>query len=214
EHRCQLVADQQTHELPQSDQSREHLAKLAGEQSWKSLTRHLDLHRRTISTLYQSIVHPVAESDTHRSRIGQRLGPFRTAGFQWFDSLPDPATFYQVLEENESSLQRVRKVLEGAPALVNAFRHSVPLTELLLSGEIEEEFSPEERLANLPAEAPLPALATAYSDLHARIATQWLLDPTFDLCSKLCALVDTLIVHVRNRLYANFDVVALGSYGR
>jgi glutamate-ammonia-ligase adenylyltransferase len=214
EHRCQLIADQQTHELPHSAQAREHLALLTGEPSWRALTRQLDLHRRTISTLYQSIVHPAASSDTHRSRIGERLGPLAHAAFQWFDTLPDPAPFYQVLVENESSLERVEQVLKSAPALVNAFRRSVPLTELLLSGEIEEEFSPEDRLASLPLDATLPSLASTYSDLHARIVTQWLLEPNYDLGTILTSLADALIRHVMKRLYATFDVVALGSLGR
>lgn len=214
EHRCQLVADQQTHELPQKPEAREHLAKLTGEPSWQSLTRHLDLHRRTISTLYQSIVHPAAETDTNRFRIGERLGSLAHGAFQWFDALPDPDAFYQVLEENQGSLQRVRLILGSAPALVNSFRRSVALTELLLSGEIEEEFSPEERFSHLAPDSQLPSVATAYSDAHTRIATQWVLDPTFDLGSSLSSLVDALVHHVMRRIYATFDVIALGSYGR
>ncbi|MEA2552484.1 MAG: [glutamine synthetase] adenylyltransferase / [glutamine synthetase]-adenylyl-L-tyrosine [Fimbriimonadaceae bacterium] len=214
EHRCQLVADQQTHEIPESPESREMLAKLMGEQSWKTLDRHLDLHRRTISTLYQSIVHPPSQADTHRSRIGEQLGPLAHGAFQWFDALPDSDAFYEALETNEGSLNRVRQVLEGAPALINSFRRSVPLTELLLSGEIEESFCPDQRIDELHVDLPLPQVASTYADVHSRLAAQWLLEPSFDLSLRLSSLQDALVRHVMKRLYADFDVVALGSYGR
>jgi len=214
EHRCQLVADQQTHEIPTNEIRREQLAKLAGEPSWKSLARLLSLHRRTISTLYQSIVHPAAPSDSYKSHIGIALGPLAHACFQWFDTLPDPDAFYQVLDQNESSLDRVKTVLEAAPALVNAFRRSVPLTELLLSGEIEEEFDPAGRVDQMPVDAAIPIVANTYSDLHARVIAQWLLDPASDLNVRLSELADAIVRHVRRRIYAVFDVVAVGSYGR
>jgi len=214
EHRCQLVADQQTHTVPPTPEAREHLAKLMGEQSWKTLDRHWILHRRTISTLYQSIVHPASGEDTPRSRIGKELGPLAHSAFQWFDALADSDAFYGALEENESSMKRVHAVLENAPALVDSFRRSVPLTEMLLSGEIEEEFSAADRLENTAIDAPLPVLASTYADLHARHATQWLFDPKFDLGRSLSDLTDALIRHVLKRIYATFDVVALGSYGR
>jgi glutamate-ammonia-ligase adenylyltransferase len=214
EHRCQLVADQQTHTVPTSEESRTHLARLTGEQTWQALNRHLTLHRRTINSLYQSIVHPSANAATHRDRVARQLGQLAPGAHQWFDAFGDAEAFYEALEVNESSLIRVRKVLENAPALVDIYRRSLPLTELLLSGEIEEEFSSEERIAAIPIDAALPIIANTYADLHTRIATQWAFDPRFDLGERLSTLADAVIRHVRKRLYATFDVVALGSYGR
>ncbi len=214
EHRCQLVADQQTHSLPTLEEARIRLAKLMGEASLAVLSRHLDLHRRTISTLYQSIVHPSPQADTHRTRIGEQLGTLAPAAFQWFDALPDADAFYEVLESNEGSLGRVQKILEGAPALINSFRRSVPLTEMLLSGELEEDFCASDRVNDLQVEVPLTTVAETYSNLQARLAAQWHLEPKFDLSLKLSDLMDALVRHCMKRLYAGFDLVALGSYGR
>lgn len=214
EHRCQLVADQQTHTVPEEPKARETLANLMNEANWPALSRHLDLHRRTIETLYQSIVHPVSPVDTHRFRVGERLGPLAPAAFQWFDALPDCEGFYEVLDTNEGSLERVHQVLLAAPSLVTTFRRSLTLTELLLSGEIEEEFDPRKRVEELHADTPLLNVAAVVADCHARLATQWLLDPSLDLSSQLCDLMDALVDHSMKRLYASFDVIALGSYGR
>lgn len=214
EHRCQLVADQQTHAIPESSEARATLANLMGAESWRSLARDLDLHRRTIGTLYQSIVHPALAADTHRSRVGERLGPFAPGAFQWFDALPDSEGFYEALDSNEGSLARVHRVLEAAPALVGAFRRSVTITELLLSGEIEEDFDPRGRIEGLHVDTPLPTLSSVVADAHARLAAMWLLDPTFDLSDRLCELMDAVLIHCVRRLYAEIDVLALGSYGR
>ena len=119
-----------------------------------------------------------------------------------------------MLESNEGSLRRVQQILEGAPALINSFRRSVPLTELLLSGELEEDFGACERIDELHSDVPLPGLAETYSNLQARLAAQWHLDQSFDLSLKLSELMDSLLRHCMRRLYATFDVVALGSYGR
>lgn len=214
EHRCQLIADQQTHAIPESAQARSTVASLMGADSWRSLSRDLELHRRTIGTLYQSIVHPASPADTHRFRVGERLGPLATGAFQWFDALPDADGFYEALDTNEGSLERVRRVLEAAPALVGAFRRSVAITELLLSGEIEENFEPEARIEALHVDTPLPNVSSVVADAHARLAAKWLLDPSFDLSERLCAMSDALLIHCVKRLYADIDVVAMGSYGR
>lgn len=214
EHRCQLVGDQQTHEIPEALEARTRLAFLMGEFSWEPLQRQILLHRRTIETLYQTSVHPAVPSDSRRSQIERQLGPLAAAAFPWFDSLPDPDAFYEALVSNEGSLERVRTLLHAAPALVGAFRRSIGLTELLLSGEIEESFSPEERLAGLNIETPLHTVANVYTDLQARISAQWVLDPSFDLSLRLSCMLDGLIDHCMRRLYAEFTVIALGSYAR
>lgn len=214
EHRCQLVAHQQTHAIPSGQEAREHLARLMGDADWKALEHQLTFHRRTIGTLYQSIVNPANAHTPAREAVLQGLGPLGAAALQWFDPLPSSEAFYDILVENQDSLSRVRKLLDEAPALATAFRKSVSLTEMLLSGEIEEEDGFEERLEELPADVPLQQVATTFSHAHTRILAQWVFDPKTPVLTRLSGLCDRLIAHAMHRLYADFDVLALGSFGR
>ncbi|AIE86704.1 hypothetical protein [Fimbriimonas ginsengisoli] len=213
EHRAQLVGDRQTHAIPAAPEAREALARSMGKGTWSELATLLDAHRRTIQTLYRSSLHLEPSVDGDRDRVAAALGPHAPAALQWFDLLPEHDAFYRGLFDNEGSLSRVRKILVDAPRLVSAFKESVTLTELLLSGEIEEPNDDTARITRLAPDAPLAAVATAHSSAVTIILARWTLAPNFDLGERLSMAMDALLSHCLQRLYVGFDVIATGSYG-
>ena len=138
EHRIQLGSDLQTHTLPEDPLRRAALARTMGFSDAEGLLRALGRHRRTIGTLYRSILRLDSDGGDARSVVGARTKLLAPALFAWFDGLPEAAAFYESLRDNEGSLHRVVKILSDAPRLAEAFRSSLALTEELLSGEIEE----------------------------------------------------------------------------
>jgi glutamate-ammonia-ligase adenylyltransferase len=212
EHRCQLVGDQQTHRLPATELAREELARLMNLPDAKHLVRELEAHRRKIQTLYRSMLNPEVEEGS-RAEVARRLGAFGQAGLQWFDLLPEGASFYASLAENEGSLQRVHRILEVAPRLVPVFRDSLPLTEMLLSGEIEESRHPEAQLEAAAVDYPLPALANLVQRGWASILARYALTGEGAPGAEIASLTDALLRHCVKRLYLDFDLLALGSHG-
>lgn len=213
EHRIQFTGDQQTHVLPASTEARERLAKMMGDQDWKELSHRLSLHRRTIGSLYQSTLHPQAESSSDRAQISASLGPLGHSALQWFDVLPESEAFYQSLVQNRDSLDRVRNILNFAPRLVPLFKASVPLTELLLSGEIEEEFDGAGMIDALPVESKPKVIADTYSSAWAHLCANWVLTHSGNLPRQITKLATALIRHCAKRLYSEFDIIGLGSLG-
>lgn len=214
EHRTQLVHDQQTHTLPSAPMAREALGKLMDYGGWSELLHDLDRHRRTIQTLYRSTLRLEHASHADRETVREALGNLGPGALQWFDVLPESGAFYQALTLNEDSLKRVKRVLEAAPALVPTLKQSVPLTELLISGEIEEQGEdPGDRIARLPLDAPIKTVAATYISAYTTINLQWALSPTFALGPMLAGLADALIVHCARRLYVSFAIIGMGSYG-
>ena len=188
EHRIQLTDDQQTHTMPQDAAHRAALARTMGLYAPGALDRTLARHRCTIGTLYRSILRLDPQSGDAREIVGERANADTPALLAWFDALPEAEAFYESLRDNEGSLARVDKILADAPHLVAAFRASLPLTEELLSGEIEEAGPPG----------------------FVRALAQWTLHDGFALESALTPLADR---HVVAHLAPGLDVVALGSLG-
>jgi [glutamine synthetase] adenylyltransferase / [glutamine synthetase]-adenylyl-L-tyrosine phosphorylase len=213
EHRTQLVGDRQTHEVPEAPEARESLAKLMGHATWAELEAEWRAHRQTVQTLYRSKLRPNTATEGPRERIVAALNGIGPAALQWFDVMPQSDAFYDVLLENEGSLRRVRQILTEAPRLVTIFKASVPLTEALLSGEIEEPQDLPRRIRNLKMDAPPRAVANAFSGATAVATVQWLLGNEADLGLLLSDLTDELLRHICRRLLVPFDVIALGSLG-
>ena len=214
EHRCQLLGDQQTHELPSDPTALKTVAQLMGCRDASALHSALQAHRRTLEALYTSFLHQdegVLDRETPRGKLNKRLGP---AGLAWFDSFPLSDEFYIALSDNEASLDRVERILRWAPALVPRFKRSTPLTELLLSGELEEAFSPAGSIDELPTNFSIDRLAETYVSAHTKAVAKWVLNPVGDLGYDLAALADALLRHVCRRLYVEADILALGSYAR
>jgi glutamate-ammonia-ligase adenylyltransferase len=208
EHRTQMVGDRQTHTVPG-----ESLGRLMGMESWKSLSERLDFHRRTIQSLYRSILQQESESLTEREALADRAGKRAPALLQWFDVFPEAPAFYRSLQENEGSLNRVFTILDFAPKLVGAFKNSLELTELLLSGEIEESTNLTKRLEDLGPTAAPKKVAEALMASTVTACARWTLTGEPDLCSAYRSIYDALLRHCVSRLQGELDVVALGSYG-
>ncbi len=213
EHRCQLVGDQQTHSIPATPQARERLAKLMGRPKWRQVESELEGHRRTIQTLYKSILRPEPSAGSPRDQIAEKLGVLAPSVLQWFDSLPAPEAFYASLAENRDSLDRVERVALASPSLVNELKHSIALTEMLVSGEIEEASDPAATLNGLPLDAPIKQVADAYQRSRCHLLVRWVLNQESNPGQELSELTDALICHCARRLLVRFDIVGLGSYG-
>lgn len=214
EHRCQLLGDQQTHELPSDPHALATVASLMGCTGPDELHSALQSHRRTLDALYTTFLRQGEEgleTETSRGALAKQLGP---AGLAWFDSFPLSEEFYTALLVNRESLERVEKVLRRAPSLVQRFMRSTPLTELLLSGELEEVMTPAKAIRELPVDTPIDKLAETYISAHAKTSAKWVLNQESDLGSELAELADALLIHVCRRLYVEADVLALGSYAR
>jgi len=129
------------------------------------------------------------------------------------DGLPGHDALYQGFLQNEGSLVRLRTLLTEAPSLLEAYA-SPNLTKILLTGGADPSADSEERLHELPTTCSLNQLAESFAVGWYGACLTWLIAPDFDLGHKLSALVDVLLVHCARRLYVDFDVIALGSYGR
>jgi glutamate-ammonia-ligase adenylyltransferase len=212
EHRCQLVGDVQTHSVPESEDGRRVLARSMGIPTWAALKDKLDRHRSRIRSLYDDLLTPKGAPETDRGRVIRMLGPFGEQATKWFDALPENEAFFYSLRENQDSLARVRAVLSHAPALVKHLERSLSLTENVVSGEIEEEIDVPGRIARLASDASQETVAATARSVWLTVATQWALNPTFDVGPLLAANLDGVIAHIRRQTSSSFDVIALGSY--
>ena len=213
EHRTQLVGDRQTHQIPSAGEARAVLASLMGYATWPEVQGILEGHRRTIQTLYRSTLHLEPPTSGSRSQVLLKLGPLGPAGLHWLESMPASEAFFDGLAENEESLDRLRTILRDAPRLVGAFKASLSLTELLLSGEILELDDVQDRILRLDRGAPLQQVAEVYAHCHTLLLAQWTLAPAFSIGRALSALQDALLCYCCTRFEICFDVVGLGSYG-
>lgn len=213
EHRIQLVGDRQTHTIPEGPSAREALARSMSLGTWVELERELHRHRRTIGTLYRATFHPDQDESSERSRVLRSFGSLSAPAAQWFDVLPESDAFYVGLQENEGSLYRVQAILDLAPRLVAEFRESVPLTELLMSGEIEETTTLHQRLDRMDGSVPIRQVAEAYRSGVAVACARWVLGAPTDLGADLSHLLDALLRQVMRAIEADFDLIALGSFG-
>ncbi|RYG27128.1 hypothetical protein EON82_00575 [bacterium] len=195
EHRLQLGGDQQTHTMPEDPARRAVLARTMGYHDAGALSRALGRHRRTIGTLYRSILRLDSDGSDARSVVGSRSGTHAPTLLAWFDALPEAEAFYEVLRDNEGSLTRVLRILREAPRLVDNFRSNLTLTEELLSGEIEET----------PERLPEPSRSD-----FTRTLARWTLHDGFPLEQALAEIGDAAVLA---NLSPGIDVIALGSLG-
>lgn len=212
EHRCQLVGDQQTHELPADEAALRHVALLAGHSGASELVAELNRIRTDIRSVYGALF-TLGSSQRPRQRALEAAGLWAGPLATWFDALPESESFYSVLADNEGSLQRVVSLLAGAPRAVERLRRSVPLTEGVLSGEIEEPDGFASRTARLPADAPEQALAAAYEGDWLAYAVRYALDDAPHYLASLTSLTDGLLAHLVKASGQRLSLIALGSYG-
>ncbi len=217
EHRLQLVGDQQTHTIPEDAAARERLAMLMACVNWRELLVQLNLHRRTIAGLYQSTLHPTSAPESDREHVASELGTLSQAALQWFDEHEE---FYASLRQNQDSLDRVNAILRFAPRLVPYFQASVALTEMLVSGEIEEAFDPVGAIEGLPLDASPRTVAEVFARSWTHVLAQYALvgapaspETVTGMSPPLgiSELTEALLRHCARRLLVEFEMIGLGS---
>ncbi len=176
EHLLQIDGDRQVHELPQEDAAFNRLAWLMGLDDAEHLLQAIEKHRTGIRRAYEALGASLVsgEDEQVRERALHTLSPHEKEIGEWFDALESSAAFYQGLLENESSVARVRRVLEASPMLVTPLRNSVTMTEQLMSGEVLEGFAPSSRIVKAASRGIGP-LAKALSRGRLRAALRWVL---------------------------------------
>jgi glutamate-ammonia-ligase adenylyltransferase len=211
EHRCQLVNDQQTHSIPPTPEAREHLARLMGMQRWSMLEAELSFQRKRIRGIYDSYIGVGKAETTARDQVLQGLNSEeRSLVGAMFDHVPESAEFYRSLLENEGSLARVKEVVNRGPRLVPRLAETLPVTEAIVSGEIEEPL--EAKLPPYDQSQPIEFAKNA-NLLWLHKASAWTLDSSFNLGRSLSELYDSLIIEIAKTVGGKFDIIALGSYG-
>ncbi|HJP83628.1 MAG TPA: hypothetical protein VJ835_09000 [Fimbriimonadaceae bacterium] len=210
EHRCQLVGDQQTHSVPSDNSTKHRIARLMGRPSWTELNRELDMHRRTIQSLYSSILHPTTQEGSARTRVAAKSSHNASTVLPWFDSFPESEAFYESLGENEGSLARVLQIANDAPRLISEFRQSIGLTEELMSGEVEEELNSTLTFSTSGSDREL---ARQFLVARTRLLANWTLMRFEGVERKLTELNKALLRTCLAKLDADFNVVGLGSFG-
>jgi glutamate-ammonia-ligase adenylyltransferase len=213
EHRCQMVSDRQTHSLPEKESDRRRLALLMGFSSWNELETELATHRGTIKSLYGAVLKPSPAAESDRTAVANRVGPISTGVLHWIDALPEADSYYRSLAENRDSLDRISKVALCAPRLITDLRKETGLTEIIISGEVEESLEWRSVLSHYPLDGSIKEFAAKASRSRTKLLTQWVLSPSFSISAELAKLFDIVLEHCARRLLISFDIVALGSYG-
>lgn len=210
EHRLQLLGDQQTHSMPSDRAALRKIAGLMNLGNASELERTLRHWRRTVSGLYESILHPEAPRRSAKEQVMEALGAQAELAQRWIDSFPEADAFWTALVENENSLENVRDLLKKSPVLVEHLRHRLGVTERVLSGEIEEPgdlFAPLEKRKGRGPEAFARAYERGWlgSIVREGSATQL----KFDLAAGMDRLIRLAVEEVGGGL----TVYALGSWG-
>jgi glutamate-ammonia-ligase adenylyltransferase len=211
EHRCQIVFDRQTHTVPNDPRAQEQFARMMGRASWEALSAEFGRRRRRVRATYHRFIVEDRGALRPRELVLDALGPHAELGANWLDELPEAGAFYASLCENRDSLRRVRRLLERAPGLVPHLARSVSVTEAVLSGEIFERRCEGSSLT-VAANAALKALAEELRRVWTTLVARNALHEHTRFRRGLAQLFDAALGHVTSRLYAEFDVVALGSY--
>lgn len=212
EHRIQEIAESQTHDVPENPDLQSRLAIMMKREAWRDVEIELEEVRQKVRDIFNRHMHSSGESLPIREHNLRLSSDSRRIVSTWFDGLPHSSFFYEALESNKDSLDRVRKIVEEGPILSPYFQRSVGLTEALLSGEIEEHFEFESRLQAAPLEPSLVPFAKAIRSAWLTTAAQWLLGPTFEIGGPISDLIEAALRHIFSHQKERLDVVALGSF--
>ena len=88
EHRLQYLDDAQTHELPESDEDRLRVARMADFDDWGSFYAALNAHRQAVTRQFQAVfAQPAAESEPRTWPEHPRLTALRSS--QRYAQLPE-----------------------------------------------------------------------------------------------------------------------------
>lgn len=213
EHRLQLIGDRQTHTLPTSEDRKLHVARTMGFGSWQEMYDQLRQHRDRIAAMYQETQALATSKRVARDQVSALAGEDAIALARWVDSLPESGTYYAGLLENRDSLRRVLTVLLRAPTLVDNLRQMPAVTEWVMSGEILEDQDVVGRIDRLPASVSESMLAAAWTTGRTVLAVQFVLGVLETLNESVSDLADAVLRRLQAETCAEFDILALGSYG-
>jgi glutamate-ammonia-ligase adenylyltransferase len=87
EHRLQYLDDAQTHELPESEDDRLRVARMAGLDSWREFLSALDVHRQAVTRAFQAVFTDRSEAETDAWPDHPRLEALRAS--QRYLQLPE-----------------------------------------------------------------------------------------------------------------------------
>ncbi|HRI43967.1 MAG TPA: hypothetical protein PLL78_13025 [Fimbriimonadaceae bacterium] len=194
EHRSQILDDRQTHRLPSDEADRRYVAQTLGFATTDELVAALDGHRRTIRAIYERLF-PASAGRTSRSLDGFDV---------WLRRSPSPESLRELIAAGGPGCERLARLAEEAPVLVDRVAGDAALTELILTGEIEEAVDVAERFRQAGD------LGRAAGALFAIWATQRVLSgrAAFDLSE----VFDSQIAETCRRAEIDLDIVAMGSY--
>lgn len=201
EHRCQIVGNIQTHELPSDPDARTAVAWSLGAKTSHALESSLDVTRAGVRAIYDSVFNPVSEVETERD----------PTLLYWLKGLPGEDKFLRSLDENLSSLARVTKIVHEAPALLPMLRQSVSVTEQVLSGEIDDQRDPRSRFGGAGGGNAESGMTRAMRNGWARAAVRKLLIEDLDGGAELSAHLDACVWALSEAWGDGYSVVALGS---
>lgn len=195
EHRVQILDDRQTHQLPSDEADRGFVAQTLGFATTDKLLAELDGHRRTIRAIYERLFPASAAR-----RPSGSLDRFDI----WLRRSSSPENLRELIASGEPGCERLLRLAEVAPVLVDRVAGDAALTELLITGEIEEAVDVTERFRQADD------LGRAAGALFAIWAVQRALSgrPAFELA----ALFDCQLEEICRRAGIDLDIVALGSY--
>ncbi len=205
EHRIQLLDDQQSHQLPSGAAARHSIAWLMGFADDVALEAATDDIRAKVRTRYREDLSELNQAETPRRWVLNALGERSTLAESWLDALPHSEDFYHSLQQNDGSLDRLQLLIQRAPALVEAFRGNLTLTEDLISGEIEEE-------VQLSFQGNVSQLASRYISARARTLARWVLAGDFPLRERLTEHLEDAIRACAGLAGYDAAILALGSF--
>lgn len=208
EHRIQLVSENQTHSLPSEPIELRMLARSMG-MTADAFLPDLEHRRNRVREIYDRVL-SISHGGEVRREIMHRLGEASEPVLQWLDAMPDSDAFLRAVEENESSLARLKRVAKLAPLLLPELTQSPELTEAVISGEIEERVEPMASIAGDEDIEP-KELAMAFQRDRTRLIVQYVLDAPMALGESLSRLTEAAILRLAAAAGLLADIVALGS---
>lgn len=212
EHRLQLHG-RQTHSLPSEEVEQRRLAHLMGFADWNSLSSAINSTRVSVRKFYGTLSKSAKPFREPRDAVMESSGGVGQLIAKWFDLLPESERFYQSLNENDSSLERVRTVAMGAPVLIDRLAHSVGITESIIDGQIEDDLEVGSSISS--AKGSIESLAVAARSEWERIIVRAALCPELidHLGRDLTQWADAVMSALAERLNLRADILSLGSYG-
>lgn len=134
EHRCQLLHDRQTHELPDSAEERLGVARMMGFLSIDDLETDLVRRRSRVRSIFGRFLRRLTEPEGETPMLD-----LHSSTLPWLQKTLGEEGATAVLRENSESGLRCDSLARLAPVLVEKLPQLPGLTELIVTGEILDE---------------------------------------------------------------------------